>query len=1507
MTASLDFASGADTRVDISATGSSAHYSLTSNKRLTINDGSTSSTGTVRITGACPSPGDRTITVSGSATNSEGVTGPDDVEVTISCPYPEVELSVSSSTIGAGESATITAGLDFASGADTRVDISATGSSAHYSLTSNKRLTINDGSTSSTGTVRITGACPSPGDRTITVSGSATNSEGVTGPDDVEVTISCPYPEVELSVSRTTLADGESATITAGLDFASGADTRVDISATGSSAHYSLTSNKRLTINDGSTSSTGTVRITGACPSPGDRTITVSGSATNSEGVTGPDDVEVTISCPYPEVELSVSSSTIGAGESATITAGLDFASGADTRVDISASGSSAHYSLTSNKRLTINDGSTSSTGTVRITGACPSPGDRTITVSGSATNSEGVTGPDDVEVTISCPYPEVELSVSRTTLADGESATITAGLDFASGADTRVDISATGSSAHYSLTSNKRLTINDGSTSSTGTVRITGACPSPGDRTITVSGSATNSEGVTGPDDVEVTISCPYPEVELSVSRTTLADGESATITAGLDFASGADTRVDISATGSSAHYSLTSNKRLTINDGSTSSTGTVRITGACPSPGDRTITVSGSATNSEGVTGPDDVEVTISCPYPEVELSVSSSTIGAGESATITAGLDFASGADTRVDISASGSSAHYSLTSNKRLTINDGSTSSTGTVRITGACPSPGDRTITVSGSATNSEGVTGPDDVEVTISCPYPEVELSVSRTTLADGESATITAGLDFASGADTRVDISATGSSAHYSLTSNKRLTINDGSTSSTGTVRITGACPSPGDRTITVSGSATNSEGVTGPDDVEVTISCPYPEVELSVSSSTIGAGESATITAGLDFASGADTRVDISASGSSAHYSLTSNKRLTINDGSTSSTGTVRITGACPSPGDRTITVSGSATNSEGVTGPDDVEVTISCPSDTTAPMYWEASVNGSTLQMWYDEDLDTDAPDKGAFTVTASRSSPAVSAVAISGRIVTLTLSPAVQHGETVTLSYTAPQSDPLQDLAGNDAVDLTDEAVTNNTPDTTAPVLSSAAVNGASLVLTYNESLKSKSSLSTSLFTVNVAGSARGVSSASASGTSVTLTLSSAVEHGESVTVSYSGTNAIEDEAGNDAAALSNRSVTNNTPDTTAPMYWEASVNGSTLQMWYDEDLDTDAPDKGAFTVTASRSSPAVSAVAISGRIVTLTLSPAVQHGETVTLSYTAPQSDPLQDLAGNDAVDLTDEAVTNNTPAPDVTVSFDAANYDAAESGDSALVTVTLNADPEREVEILLEGTPQGGATAQGEPGADYSGIPDKVTFNPGITVQTFTVMATDDSIDDDGESVDLSFGDLPDGVTQGVQITVSVALTDNEVEPTVTLSLSPESISEDGGVSTITADLSHASSSVTTVTVSSAAVSPAVARDLTQSGATLTIAAESLSSTGDGDGDGGGQLRPRAGQEGDGFGYGDQYTGLGRGPGGRNAHDRRGRSGGYRRAVFGHVHGFGERRVGRSDGAIERR
>ena len=172
------------------------------------------------------------------------------------------------------------------------------------------------------------------------------------------------------------------------------------------------------------------------------------------------------------------------------------------------------------------------------------------------------------------------------------------------------------------------------------------------------------------------------------------------------------------------------------------------------------------------------------------------------------------------------------------------------------------------------------------------------------------------------------------------------------------------------------------------------------------------------------------------------------------------------------------------------------------------------------------------------------------------------------------------------------------------------------------------------------------------------------------------------------------------------------------------------------------------------------------------------GESVKLAFGAL---PTGVRAG--ATDETTVSITDDDD-PQVTVSFGASTYTAAEGG-TATVTVTLSADPERTVEVPITTTNQGGASA-----ADYSGVPATVAFNAGETSQPITFAATQDTEDDDGESVKLAFGALPTGVTAGSPSETTVSITDDD-DPQVTVSFGASTYTAaEGGTATVTVSLS---------------------------------------------------------------------------------------------------------------------
>ena len=338
-----------------------------------------------------------------------------------------------------------------------------------------------------------------------------------------------------------------------------------------------------------------------------------------------------------------------------------------------------------------------------------------------------------------------------------------------------------------------------------------------------------------------------------------------------------------------------------------------------------------------------------------------------------------------------------------------------------------------------------------------------------------------------------------------------------------------------------------------------------------------------------------------------------------------------------------------------------------------DTTAPTVSSAEVNGTTLTITFNENLDTgSAPAGSAFTVTATRTGSAARTLRgtgmamVSGMTATVTLASAAINGDTVTLAYTKPPTNPLRDTAGNQVAAFTGRTVTNNTTYTPpAGRIRNLADLGQGCVQTPCPDAPTGNAYPgpghgeiTMTWTLATSGGTptrwevgkreSGVGSYD----SQTLNDASARSHlftgldpSKTYDVRVRGHNTLHP---GDIARAVNVSVF--TLDTTAPTVSSAEVNGTTLTITFNENLDTgSAPAGSAFTVTATRTGSAARTLRgtgmamVSGMTATVTLASAAINGDTVTLAYTKPPTNPLRDTAGNQVAAFTGRTVTNNTP------------------------------------------------------------------------------------------------------------------------------------------------------------------------------------------------------------------------------------------------------------------------
>ena len=243
-----------------------------------------------------------------------------------------------------------------------------------------------------------------------------------------------------------------------------------------------------------------------------------------------------------------------------------------------------------------------------------------------------------------------------------------------------------------------------------------------------------------------------------------------------------------------------------------------------------------------------------------------------------------------------------------------------------------------------------------------------------------------------------------------------------------------------------------------------------------------------------------------------------------------------------------------------------------------------------------------------------------------------------------------------------------------------------------------------------------------------------------------------------------------------------------------------------------------TVTPSRASGDTD-VTVSGA---LTFTPLNwSTAQTVTVGA-AQDADALDDAAvighavsgGGDYAGVTaasvDVAVDDDeTTSSGVTLSVDPDSIGEAAAATTITVTAALNSGTRGSrtpvVVSVGSGTATLGTDFEAAPGITFGLSPTRdtaftITIPANAASQTgiFILTPTQDTMDEPNETVSVNgTTTVPGFSVTGAEVTI----TDDDAAPTVTLSLSDDSISEDGGIATVAASLDRSSSVATTVTV----------------------------------------------------------------------------------------------------------
>ena len=1416
VTATLDRLSEAAVTVTVTAApgaGTQAgDFSLSTPNTLTIAAGETVSAGVVTVTAVddtAVAP-DRSVTVSGTVAGGYGrLAAPAGVTLAIA-EDDAVALALSASSIAeSGGVATVTATLNGGALSEAvTVTVSAApgaGTQAgDFILSASRTLTIAAGAAVSTGVVTVAAvddATDAP-DKSVAVSGTAASAgAGVADPEAVTLALADDdaAPDGALSLSPATLAEGT---------------WQVDVTVTATLTHPS------------------------SAPSTLQLDIRPAGGLQASNlGVTGSGDIVI------------AAGATVGAR---VVRVKLLRNAAVDDAVD------GPDKAVLVRTRSFING----------------------VWTNGAFLNSQGAGRVSAATLPIvDDENPRGALALSATSISEsGGVATVTATLASASAAATTLTVAP---AAGFSVSTPATLTIAAGATVSVGTVVLTAvddATDAP-DRAVSVTAAVRNDRGINlAPASLTLTDDDAAPDAVLSLAPASVSENAGvATVTATLTHPSSEPSTVTVAA-GAGA-YTVGADAALVIAPGATVSASPVTVTAvddAVDAP-DRAVSVTGVLANGQGAgtVGAATLGLTDDEAAPTVALALSPASVSEnGGVATVTAALSHPSSEATTVTV-ANAQAGDFSLSTTSTLTVAAGATTSAGTVTVTAvddAVDGP-DKVVSVSGAAANGQGVGAVSGATLILADddPTPTVTLSLSPASVSEnGGVATVTARLDVATHVAVAVEVSASGP---VRLGGNARLAVAAGATASTGRVVVTAvddAVDAP-DATASVSGAASSAgDGVADPAAVSLTLTDDddAPDAALALTPASVSeAGGVATVTATLTHPSSEPSTVAVAAAPGAdtqaGDFSVSTATTLTIAAGATASTGVVTVAAvddAVDGP-DKAVSVTGVLANGQGA-----------------------GTVGAATLAIADDESARVGlalsaasvSEAGGVATVTArldrASAQPTTVSVAAAPGAHTQAGDFSVSAPATLTLAAGATVSTGVVTVAAvDDATDGPDKAVSVSA--TAASAVGAAAPAPVALVIADDDAAPD-AALSLAPASVSEAG---GVAT-------VTATLTHPSSEPSTLAV-RPGAGAYT--VGADAVIVIAPGATSNVSDTVTVVAVDDAVDAPDRTVTVGATLangqGAGAVAGAALTLTDDDPAPTVAlalwpaAVSEAGGVARV--SAGLSHPSSAATTVTVDAQEAGRWRASGDAVIVIAPGATSNVSDTAMVVGWDdaawgpeartgavgftAANAQGVVQGAAPVLTLR-EADPVPGVALgltpavvaeaggvatvtaVLSGPMRAGQALTVAVGAapgvnaqagDFSlSTATTLTLAGGATVSAgrVTVAAVDDTATTGTKTVRVS-GRVSSSTATAVRAPGEAALRirDDEGAPTVALALTPASVSESGGVATVTATLSGAVGEAATVVVRAAAGAHAQEGDFVLSGAaTLTFAASATVSTG---------------------------------------------------------------------------
>ncbi|MFH1253067.1 MAG: Calx-beta domain-containing protein [Candidatus Uhrbacteria bacterium] len=1435
------------------ATGSGEDYSVTTSP-ITMAAGQTTAEITINLTDDSYDELDETVIITmGNPTNAtNGAATVHTATIEDNDPTPLVNWTISSQTFSEnGNEITLTAELSGASDLTVSIPFTlsgiATGDGADYSISASP-LVINPRQTSVNITITITDDILDEANETVIVTiGNPINALiGTTTVHTLTITDNDDPPTVSFTTASQSAAESTNMTITAQLSTVSSFNVSLPFTvtgtATGSETDYSITTSP-ITITAGSTTADITITVIDDDLDENNETVIITmGNPTNAtKGAITVHTATINDNDEAPTVAwTSVSQFVAESVGSFNLMVQASAISGRDITVPFTingtAVGSGTDYTILESS-VTILTGETTANVSVSIIDDAIDEINETIVITmGDPTNAtKGASTVHTINITDNDPPPSIVVSDIEVSEGIGTAA-VTVTMTGTSSRSVSVDYLTSDDTAlsgsDYTATSGT-LTWTAGQTGvKTFNVSIINDTIDENNETLNltlsnvVNGTISDSAAIltiTDNDDPPV----------VSVTATSQSKSESAgtaTVTVQLNTVSGLDVTIPFTLSGTATNntdYSITASP-VTILAGQTTTIITYTITDDVLDEANETAIVTlGAPTN--GTLGTDTIHaltITDNDDPPTVTVTATSqSKSEETETATVTVQLNTASGLDVTIPFALSGTAINetdYTITASP-VTITAGQTTTTITYTITDDVLDEANETAIVT-LVVPTNGTLGSDTVHaltITDNDDPPTVSWTASsQSANEDAGTMTVTAELSTVSGKDISIPFTlsgtATGSGADYSIVASP-IIITAGNTTADITITLINDILDEANETIIVTmDDPTNAtKGDTTVHTATITDNDDPPIVTVSsTSQSKSEETETATVTVQLNTASGLDVTIPFTLSGTATNntdYSITASP-VTISAGQTTTTITYTVTDdVLDEAGETAIVTLGAPTN--GTLGSDTVHTLTITDNDDSPTVAWTASsqlVDESTnsitvtAQLSVVSGLDVSIPFSVTGTATGGGTDYSISASPIT-----------IIAGQTTANIVVSPVNDLVDEINETIIVTMGEpvNAIQGATTIHTATINDDDAT--PTITIEDKEVVESEDSV---LMTLNLTGvSSRDISVDYSTTDGTAVTGDDYIETTGTVTwlAGQTGEKTFEilviddllDEETESLNLLLANSVNAEISDASASLTITdnddiPTVVWSSLSQEVDEGVDEvvvtvelsavsglDITIPFALTGTAINADYSVTASPItitagqaSANIVVAVVDDALdENNETIILTMGNPTN------ANKDSADASTVSVFDNDDPP--TVSWSASTQNADE--DSETMTVTAELSTVSGLGVTIPFVVSGSSTATGS-GTDYSITASPIIITAGQTTAEITINLTDDSLDENNETVILTMGD-PTNATLGVVTTHTATINDNDALPVVNWGLSTQEVDEDEETATVSAAITAVS------------------------------------------------------------------------------------------------------------------